>query len=86
MDVALERTAAPVFDATPEALGRRVAARTVAAAGTAAGEIVGVTRDGGYDLAALGHRGRSPMAELLLGSVTERVLRLAACPVAIVRE
>jgi nucleotide-binding universal stress UspA family protein len=36
---------------------------------------------GGYDLLVLGTHGRSGMSHILLGSVAERVLRHAPCPV-----
>ena len=35
----------------------------------------------GCDLIVIPSRGRSGLARLLLGSVVERVLRLASCPV-----
>jgi universal stress protein A len=38
------------------------------------------------DLIVMGTHGRSGVAHLLLGSVAERVLRMAPCPVLVVRE
>lgn len=35
----------------------------------------------GYDLVVLGKRGLSPLSQLLMGSVAERVVRLSPCPV-----
>ena len=37
------------------------------------------------DLIMLGTHGRSPMAHLLMGSVAEKVVRKAPCPVLMVR-
>jgi universal stress protein A len=37
------------------------------------------------DLVVMGSRGLSPMKELLIGSVSETVLRHAPCPVTVVR-
>jgi nucleotide-binding universal stress UspA family protein len=37
-----------------------------------------------YDLVVMGRRGLSPMKELMIGSVSERVSRLAPCPVTVV--
>jgi universal stress protein A len=38
------------------------------------------------DLMIMGTHGRTGLPHLLLGSVTERVVRLAPCPVLVVRE
>jgi nucleotide-binding universal stress UspA family protein len=43
--------------------------------------IAEVARDVGADLIVVGTRGRSPIAELFLGSVTQRLLHVAPCPV-----
>lgn len=37
------------------------------------------------DLIVMGTHGRGPMAHLLMGSVAERVVRVASCPVLVVR-
>jgi nucleotide-binding universal stress UspA family protein len=49
--------------------------------GHPAGEIVRVAEEGGYELIVVGSRGRSPVGELLLGSVSRSVVRRAPCPV-----
>jgi nucleotide-binding universal stress UspA family protein len=38
-----------------------------------------------YDLIVMGTLGRSGMSKLLMGSVAERVVRAASCPVMVVR-
>jgi len=43
--------------------------------------ICALARERGSDLVALGTRGRAGLAHVLLGSVAERVARLAPCPV-----
>lgn len=55
------------------------------AIGDAGEEIVGVARRNGFDHIVMGSRGMSPLKELLLGSVSEHVIRNAACPVSIIR-
>jgi universal stress protein A len=40
---------------------------------------------GGYDLIVMGTHGRSGLPHLLLGSVTEKVVRSASCPVLTIR-
>jgi nucleotide-binding universal stress UspA family protein len=47
--------------------------------------IVNYAKETHIDLIVMGTHGRGPMAHLLMGSVAERVVRLAACPVLVVR-
>jgi nucleotide-binding universal stress UspA family protein len=42
-------------------------------------------RDAGYDLAVVGTHGRTGLKHVLLGSVAEKVVRHAPCPVLVVR-
>lgn len=51
--------------------------------GSPAHKIVEISKD--YDLIVMGSLGRTGMAHLLLGSVAERVVRHAECPVLVVR-
>jgi nucleotide-binding universal stress UspA family protein len=53
--------------------------------GPAAREIVEHAQNDHIDLIVMGTHGRGGMAHLLLGSVTERVVRSATCPVLTVR-
>ncbi len=48
-------------------------------------EIVARARDTGADLIVMGHVGRRARARVLLGSVAERVLEFAPCPVMVVK-
>jgi nucleotide-binding universal stress UspA family protein len=54
--------------------------------GSPARAIVDYARDYAIDLIVMGTHGRSGFAHLLLGSVTERVVRTAECPVLTVRD
>jgi nucleotide-binding universal stress UspA family protein len=58
---------------------------TLTRQGSAADEIVHVAEDLGVNLIVLGSRGWGEVRSVLLGSVSERVLHLAHCPVLIVR-
>ncbi len=53
--------------------------------GSAAIEIVDHAQKGGYDLIVMGTHGRRGLSHLLMGSVAERVLRTAHCPVLTVK-
>lgn len=53
--------------------------------GDPAEEIVKQARTGHYDLVVMGTNGRTGLAHLFLGSVTETVLRRAPCPVLSIR-
>jgi len=59
--------------------------KTLLRAGVAHEEIVAAARDEGADLIVIGTHGYGGVDRLLLGSVTDRVLRLAPCPVLGVR-
>jgi nucleotide-binding universal stress UspA family protein len=48
-------------------------------------QVVAYARDEAMDLIVLGTHGRSGVAHLFLGSVAERVVRTAPCPVLTVR-
>ena len=54
--------------------------------GSPARAIVNYARDYAINLIVMGTHGRSGFAHLLLGSVTERVVRTAECPVLTIRE
>jgi nucleotide-binding universal stress UspA family protein len=69
-----------------EARGKGAAeVETVAASGVAWDRIVNLARDGGFDLVVIGTHGRTGLAHALLGSVAERVVRHAPCPVLVAR-
>jgi nucleotide-binding universal stress UspA family protein len=47
--------------------------------------IIDYAKENGIDLIVMGTHGRGALAHLLMGSVAERVVRLASCPVLTVR-
>ena len=55
------------------------------AEGDPAAEILRVARESGCDLIVMGTQGRSGLARLVLGSVAEKALRQAPCPVVTVK-
>jgi nucleotide-binding universal stress UspA family protein len=53
--------------------------------GRTADQIVNYAVDEGFDLIVMGTHGRKGIAHVLMGSVTERVVQVAPCPVMTVR-
>jgi len=78
-DAALEEW---VAKARAEGLSARAALRS----GVAYQEIVSLAGDERADLIVIGTHGRGGVDRALLGSVADRVIRLAPCPVLAVRE
>ena len=62
-----------------------VPARAVVKSGVAWEEILRAAREEQVDVIVMGTHGRTGLNRMLLGSVTERVLRQASCPVLTVR-
>jgi universal stress protein A len=63
----------------------RMTAETMLLQGVPFAEIIQFARDGNYDLIVMGTHGRSGFKHALLGSVTEKVIRKAPCPVLTIR-
>jgi nucleotide-binding universal stress UspA family protein len=55
------------------------------ALGDPATEIIDRAKEGEYDLIIMGKRGLDPLRQVLLGSVSQKVLQHAPCPVMIVK-
>lgn len=78
--------AAPLETWVAEARAARLSARTALRTGVAHREVVALATDEGADLIVIGTHGRGGVERALLGSVADRVVRLAPCPVLTVRE
>ncbi len=81
-EAARNRVDAIVCDEDRALLGGKAVIRT---SNTPAFEIVTYAREADADLIIMGTHGRGAMAHLLMGSVAERVVRTAPCPVLTVR-
>ncbi len=62
-----------------------VRARSIVVEGTAAATIVERAREGSADLIIIGTHGRTGFSHVFIGSVAERVVQAAGCPVLTVR-
>lgn len=65
-------------------LGKGVKAAVVS--GAPADEIVRFAKTGGFDVIVMGTHGRSGVRHALMGSVAEKVIRRATCPVVVIRQ
>lgn len=84
---ALAESALPLLEEWKEiAKGRVREVDTVNVSGVVWDRIVGLARDGDYDLIVVGTHGRTGIQHVLLGSVAERVVRHAPCPVLVARQ
>jgi nucleotide-binding universal stress UspA family protein len=68
-----------------EARKRGITVRTVVRRGSPSAEIVEVASEEHADLVIIGTHGRGGVSRVLLGSVADRVIRTAPCPVLTVR-
>lgn len=62
-----------------------VQVETLLIEGHAVEQIVKTCREGNFDLIVMGARGLSKIKEMLLGSVSDGVIRYACCPVLVVK-
>jgi nucleotide-binding universal stress UspA family protein len=69
-----------------ELAAKKVNARTILSHGSAAEEIVAAAKREHVDLIVIATHGSTGWKRLVFGSVTEKVVRLAECPVLTVRE
>lgn len=59
--------------------------KTLIKTGNPAGQILKTALQEGTDVIVIGSHGKSNLAEIIIGSVSERVVRNAACPVLVVK-
>jgi nucleotide-binding universal stress UspA family protein len=78
---AYEQAKVPLLDLVPAAFREEFDFETVVKAGDVREEILGIVGDKDIDLVIMGTRGRSYFERLILGSVTERMLRKLPIPV-----
>lgn len=62
-----------------------IAHETIIRTGRPEIEICACAREGGYDMIAMGSKGRSGISDLLIGSVAQRVAAMADIPVTLVK-
>ena len=72
--------------ARAELVGKNVRVRTMVGHGPAADEIVLIAKKEGVDLIVISTHGSTGLERWVFGSVAEKVVRLAECPVLTVRQ
>jgi nucleotide-binding universal stress UspA family protein len=77
--------AAPSFEKARAAMTAGAECETQAVIGSPADEIIRIAAADGIDHIVMGSRGLSGLRELMLGSVSEKVLHRAPCAVTIIR-
>jgi nucleotide-binding universal stress UspA family protein len=80
-----ERDANTKLEALVPAAERADRVRLVIRAGVAVWQILEYAKEANVDLIVIGTHGRSPIAHALIGSVAERIVRKATCPVLTIR-
>jgi nucleotide-binding universal stress UspA family protein len=85
-DLARERAEVGLKDARAQLQKLNLETRAHLGVGEPAQEILALADQQHYDLIVMGTRGKSGIAHLLLGSVAERVVRHAHCPVITVKQ
>ena len=78
--------ASEALEAAKKELEGKVPVDTLLVEGLPFVQIVTAAQEGGYDLIVMGTHGRTGLRHVLLGSVAERVVRRAECPVLTVRQ
>ncbi len=72
-------------DGKKKAEAEGVQAQTLLVDGHAVEEIIKAAKEGNFSLIVIGARGMSKIKELLMGSVSDGVTKLAPCPVLVVK-
>jgi len=80
-----ERTAARLTEKIHESVGDDLKCRVIVSTGSPAPEILTAAGRESVDLVVIATHGRGGIAQALLGSTADRVLRKAPCPVLVVR-
>lgn len=87
MNLLLEEEGAAVLAAAePLVAGARCRHDSASVVGDPAEEICRKAFDEKYDLIVIGNRGRGLFSELLLGSVSHKVIQHASCPTLVIRK
>ncbi|MEW6275677.1 MAG: universal stress protein [Bacillota bacterium] len=86
LDKEIEDRAQKISEKVDEIAGRYgLTVEKAIARGDAGAAICKCAEEGGYDLVVMGTRGYGEMKNLLIGSVSHKVIHLCSCPVLVVK-
>ncbi len=84
-DYLKEQSELDLIEADKLLAGTDIAHETIHRTGRPEVEICAVAREDGYDMIAMGSKGRAGLSDLLIGSVAQRVGAMATQPVVLVK-
>lgn len=85
IEAGARKRARELLDKVEKAFPKAVQTTVLVTVGDPAAEIVNVARETGAEMIVVGSRGLGRMQGMLLGSVSDRIVHLAHCPVLVVR-
>ncbi len=81
----LEQLRTKLLDCIPEEIRDDMDVEAIVIQGIPFAEIISTAREKNIDMIVIGSHGRSGIAHMMLGSVSEKVVRKAPCPVLTIR-
>ncbi len=82
----LEQLRTKLLDCIPEEIRDDMNVEAIVIQGVPFAEIISTARENEIDMIVIGSHGRTGLAHMMLGSVSEKVVRKAPCPVLTVRQ
>ncbi len=82
----LEQLRIKLLDCIPEEIREDMNVEAIVVQGIPFAEIISTAREKEIDMIVIGSHGRTGIAHMMLGSVSEKVVRKAPCPVLTVRQ
>ena len=82
----LEQLRAKLLDCIPEEIRDDMDVEAIVAQGIPFAEIISTAKEKKIDMIVIGSHGRTGLSHIMLGSVSEKVVRKAPCPVLTVRQ
>ncbi len=85
-EVTLEQLRVKLLDCIPEEIRDDMDIEAIVTQGIPFAEIISVAKEKEIDMIVIGSHGRTGLSHMMLGSVSEKVVRKAPCPVLTVRQ